>query len=373
MSSRLASEVDGWFIGGVASPAFIPLPDVSLVSCFLPVLQCLYLHPLTLPNSPLLCLWIVCTQLLPPNLSLTPPPPPTPPLLHLQGYGKPLWLVHGFFRANGGCGYVKKPDWFLKPPGSSSGSSSKGAGAGTGSARGKSSSGRKKTKPIRTSSGNVAALSGPSSVPTTPSKAGAGAGAGAPGEGSTPPRSGLGQGRKSGGEKEGGSATPTRNVVSEVEEVGEGEGEEDDDEDEEEEEEELAFFNPSRLHQVQMYLKVGCGRPRPCLPSFMHAVPSLHLNVDVDVPSLLAYCSWFSTSSMLFVYASCCPDLPRLPPVRLLEVSLLCPIQLPLLILPPTPLPASSSAAGAGGGGHGLVGALRPRPLRQVLGARLLL
>ncbi|CAM6095540.1 unnamed protein product [Calypogeia fissa] len=33
---------------------------------------------------------------------------------NMQGYGRPLWLVHGFFRANGGCGYVKKPD-FLFP------------------------------------------------------------------------------------------------------------------------------------------------------------------------------------------------------------------------------------------------------------------
>lgn len=31
--------------------------------------------------------------------------------LNMQGYGRPLWLVHGLFRANGGCGYVKKPDW----------------------------------------------------------------------------------------------------------------------------------------------------------------------------------------------------------------------------------------------------------------------
>uniref|UniRef100_A0A0C9RXU3 Phosphoinositide phospholipase C n=1 Tax=Wollemia nobilis TaxID=56998 RepID=A0A0C9RXU3_9CONI len=37
--------------------------------------------------------------------------------LNMQGYGRPLWLVHGFFRANGGCGYVKKPD-FLLPKGS---------------------------------------------------------------------------------------------------------------------------------------------------------------------------------------------------------------------------------------------------------------
>ncbi|MCO5605061.1 hypothetical protein L7F22_059239 [Adiantum nelumboides] len=30
---------------------------------------------------------------------------------NMQGYGRPLWLVHGFFRANGGCGYVKKPEF----------------------------------------------------------------------------------------------------------------------------------------------------------------------------------------------------------------------------------------------------------------------
>ncbi|CAL9101267.1 unnamed protein product [Musa textilis] len=33
--------------------------------------------------------------------------------LNMQGYGKPLWLVHGMFKANGGCGYVKKPDILL--------------------------------------------------------------------------------------------------------------------------------------------------------------------------------------------------------------------------------------------------------------------
>lgn len=32
-----------------------------------------------------------------------------------QGYGRSLWLMHGMFRANGGCGYVKKPDFMLKP------------------------------------------------------------------------------------------------------------------------------------------------------------------------------------------------------------------------------------------------------------------
>ncbi|TYI78271.1 hypothetical protein E1A91_D06G199400v1 [Gossypium mustelinum] len=29
---------------------------------------------------------------------------------NMQGYGKSLWLMHGMFRANGGCGYVIKPD-----------------------------------------------------------------------------------------------------------------------------------------------------------------------------------------------------------------------------------------------------------------------
>ncbi|KAG6551609.1 hypothetical protein Mapa_006688 [Marchantia paleacea] len=33
---------------------------------------------------------------------------------NMQGYGRPLWLVHGFFKANGGCGYVRKPK-FLFP------------------------------------------------------------------------------------------------------------------------------------------------------------------------------------------------------------------------------------------------------------------
>ena len=32
----------------------------------------------------------------------------------MQGYGKHLWLMHGMFRANGGCGYVKKPEFLLK-------------------------------------------------------------------------------------------------------------------------------------------------------------------------------------------------------------------------------------------------------------------
>lgn len=33
--------------------------------------------------------------------------------LNMQGYGRPLWLVHGLFRANGGCGFVKKPDFLI--------------------------------------------------------------------------------------------------------------------------------------------------------------------------------------------------------------------------------------------------------------------
>lgn len=30
-----------------------------------------------------------------------------------QGYGKSLWMMQGMFRANGGCGYVKKPDFLM--------------------------------------------------------------------------------------------------------------------------------------------------------------------------------------------------------------------------------------------------------------------
>ncbi|KAH9613765.1 hypothetical protein KSS87_004924 [Heliosperma pusillum] len=33
---------------------------------------------------------------------------------NMQGYGKSLWLMHGMYRANGGCGYIKKPDYLLK-------------------------------------------------------------------------------------------------------------------------------------------------------------------------------------------------------------------------------------------------------------------
>lgn len=37
-----------------------------------------------------------------------------PTLVQLQGNGKYLWLMHGMFRSNGGCGYVKKPDFLMK-------------------------------------------------------------------------------------------------------------------------------------------------------------------------------------------------------------------------------------------------------------------
>ena len=30
-----------------------------------------------------------------------------------KGHGKHLWVMQGMFRANGGCGYVKKPDFLL--------------------------------------------------------------------------------------------------------------------------------------------------------------------------------------------------------------------------------------------------------------------
>ncbi|XVF69005.1 hypothetical protein PTKIN_Ptkin11bG0046300 [Pterospermum kingtungense] len=33
--------------------------------------------------------------------------------LNMQGYGRSLWLMHGMFRSNGGCGYVKKPDFLM--------------------------------------------------------------------------------------------------------------------------------------------------------------------------------------------------------------------------------------------------------------------
>ncbi|KAK9279948.1 hypothetical protein L1049_013632 [Liquidambar formosana] len=32
---------------------------------------------------------------------------------NMQGYGRNLWLMQGMFRSNGGCGYVKKPDFLL--------------------------------------------------------------------------------------------------------------------------------------------------------------------------------------------------------------------------------------------------------------------
>ncbi|KAM7499373.1 hypothetical protein LguiA_023787 [Lonicera macranthoides] len=32
---------------------------------------------------------------------------------NMQGYGRSLWVMHGMFRKNGGCGYVKKPDFLL--------------------------------------------------------------------------------------------------------------------------------------------------------------------------------------------------------------------------------------------------------------------
>ncbi|GKV28289.1 hypothetical protein SLEP1_g37366 [Rubroshorea leprosula] len=32
---------------------------------------------------------------------------------NMQGFGRSLWLMHGMFRANGSCGYVKKPDFLL--------------------------------------------------------------------------------------------------------------------------------------------------------------------------------------------------------------------------------------------------------------------
>ncbi|CAL9163621.1 unnamed protein product [Musa hybrid cultivar] len=33
---------------------------------------------------------------------------------NMQGYGRSLWLMHGFYKANGGCGYIKKPDFLVK-------------------------------------------------------------------------------------------------------------------------------------------------------------------------------------------------------------------------------------------------------------------
>jgi hypothetical protein len=31
-----------------------------------------------------------------------------------QGHGKSLWYMQGMFRSNGGCGYVKKPDFLME-------------------------------------------------------------------------------------------------------------------------------------------------------------------------------------------------------------------------------------------------------------------
>ncbi|KAI7735394.1 hypothetical protein M8C21_008334 [Ambrosia artemisiifolia] len=33
---------------------------------------------------------------------------------NMQGYGRSLWLMHGMFRANGNCGYVKKPEFLIR-------------------------------------------------------------------------------------------------------------------------------------------------------------------------------------------------------------------------------------------------------------------
>ncbi|XP_071711968.1 phosphoinositide phospholipase C 2-like [Rutidosis leptorrhynchoides] len=33
---------------------------------------------------------------------------------NMQGFGRSLWLMQGMFRGNGGCGYVKKPEFLLK-------------------------------------------------------------------------------------------------------------------------------------------------------------------------------------------------------------------------------------------------------------------
>ncbi|XP_048420400.1 phosphoinositide phospholipase C 2-like isoform X2 [Pyrus x bretschneideri] len=35
---------------------------------------------------------------------------------NMQGHGKHLWIMEGMFRANGGCGYVKKPEFLLASP-----------------------------------------------------------------------------------------------------------------------------------------------------------------------------------------------------------------------------------------------------------------
>ncbi|XP_076945389.1 phosphoinositide phospholipase C 2-like isoform X1 [Bidens hawaiensis] len=33
---------------------------------------------------------------------------------NMQGYARPLWVMQGMFKANGGCGYVKKPDILMR-------------------------------------------------------------------------------------------------------------------------------------------------------------------------------------------------------------------------------------------------------------------
>ncbi|NP_001293118.1 phosphatidylinositol phospholipase C 7 [Solanum lycopersicum] len=33
---------------------------------------------------------------------------------NMQGYGKSLWIMHGMFRSNGGCGYVRKPSFLME-------------------------------------------------------------------------------------------------------------------------------------------------------------------------------------------------------------------------------------------------------------------
>ncbi|CAN4085167.1 unnamed protein product [Withania somnifera] len=33
---------------------------------------------------------------------------------NMQGYGKSLWIMHGMFRSNGGCGYVRKPGFLME-------------------------------------------------------------------------------------------------------------------------------------------------------------------------------------------------------------------------------------------------------------------
>ncbi|KAI3994261.1 hypothetical protein MKX01_012518 [Papaver californicum] len=33
---------------------------------------------------------------------------------NMQGYGKKLWVMQGLFRSNGGCGYVKKPEFLVR-------------------------------------------------------------------------------------------------------------------------------------------------------------------------------------------------------------------------------------------------------------------